>query len=44
MEDALVLQEHVQGGTEYHSLNPCCNGRCTRTTETKVIFVSLFRS
>ena len=31
MEDALaLLQEDVKSGTEY-CLNPCCNGRCTRT-------------
>ena len=31
MEDALALTAQVINGFEFNSLNPCCNGRCTRT-------------
>ena len=32
MEDALVLMPLELGrGTHHECLNPCCNGRCTRT-------------
>ena len=31
MEDALALTAQVINGFEFKSLNPCCNGRCTRT-------------
>ena len=31
MEDALVLKKFIVRITEESSLNPCFNGRCTRT-------------
>ena len=31
MEDALVLATSVATGIYLESLNPCFNGRCTRT-------------
>ena len=33
MEDALVLFWIQLGGKVMVSLNPCCNGRCTRTID-----------
>ena len=33
MEDALVLRFAPSKGTTPPSLNPCCNGRCTRTRD-----------
>ena len=35
MEDALVLKKFIVRITEESSLNPCFNGRCTRTFDTK---------
>ena len=34
MEDALVLHEAVPQRHNGNSLNPCFNGRCTRTNHT----------
>ena len=31
MEDALALPKRVADCRSYAGLNPCCNGRCTRT-------------
>ena len=31
MEDALARIKFVINEVVYQSLNPCCNGRCTRT-------------
>ena len=31
MEDALALPNNCRQKINYSSLNPCCNGRCTRT-------------
>ena len=31
MEDALAPMTHDIGQVNTHCLNPCCNGRCTRT-------------
>ena len=33
MEDALVLEEKQKKSLRKKCLNPCCNGRCTRTPE-----------
>ena len=33
MEDALVQKNRVEDPKNYISLNPCFNGRCTRTFE-----------
>ena len=35
MEDALALLENILMNFNKNGLNPCCNGRCTRTDEYK---------
>jgi len=37
MEDALALLSIVQNKDAYKGLNPCFNGRCTRTIHAKLI-------
>ena|GEM_PF-3078313 len=38
MEDALALVGGLRRFNELCGLNPCCNGRCTRTSFTMVVF------
>ena len=33
MEDALARDEDGQTENDFSGLNPCCNGRCSRTKE-----------
>ena len=37
MEDALARSIYGQGDLEVSGLNPCSNGRCTRTPENKAV-------
>ena len=37
MEDALAQEVKAQVVDQLKSLNPCCNGRCTRTNDKKKI-------
>ena len=39
MEDALVPQNKNIFHKKTRSLNPCCNGRCTRTAKLGLCFV-----
>ena len=36
MEDALVLNKNHKFDVMFDSLNPCFNGRCTRTVKAQV--------
>ena len=44
MEDALVLIKKSSGRRNEKSLNPCFNGRCTRTVENRDAQNKIFRS
>ena len=46
MEDALAPADYVVSNVDdAHSLNPCCNGRCTRTQAAqKYLSASTFKS
>ena len=41
MEDALARLPPLSGKKNRTRLNPCCNGRCTRTTAQKAVGITI---